>query len=58
MRKITLYISTGFVGADYETVVEVPDDIDDGELCDMAEDFLHNHIDYGWFEDTDEEEED
>lgn len=56
MRKITLYISTGFVGADYETVVEVPDDIDDGELCDMAEDFMHDHIDYGWYEDTDKDE--
>lgn len=57
MKKITFYISTDF-GADYEIVEEVPDDIGDSELCEMAEDFMHDHIDYGWYEDTDEEEED
>lgn len=57
MRKITFYISTAFVGANYETVVKVPDDTDDSELCKMAEDFMHDNIYYGWDEDTDEEEE-
>ena len=56
MRKITLYVSINTVYSDYETVVEVPDDINDGELRDMAEDFLHDYINYGWFEDTDEDE--
>ena len=56
MRKITFYVATGFVGANYEIVVEVPDDIEDSELCEMAEDFMHDHIDYGWYEDSDEDE--
>ena len=56
MRKITLYVSTISVYSDYETIVEVPDDINEGELRDMAENFLHDHTNYGWFEDTDEGE--
>ena len=54
MKKITFYIETGFVGADYEVTEEFDDDIKASELDEFAEDFLNNHINYGWFEEENE----
>ena len=50
MKKITFYIETGFVGARYEVTEEFDDDIKASELDEFAEDFLNDHIHYGWFE--------
>ena len=56
MRKITFYIETGFVGARYEVTEEFDYVIRNSELDEIAEDFLNNHISYGWFEEEKEEE--
>lgn len=53
MKKITFYIETGFVGARYEVTEEFDDDIEESELNELAEDFLNDHIRYGWFEEED-----
>lgn len=53
MKKITFYIETGFVGAHYEITEEFDNDIRESELDAFAEDFLNNHIRYGWFEEAD-----
>lgn len=55
MRKVIFCIDTGFVGCDIEEIREVPDNTPDCVLDEMAEDFLFNHIHYGWY---DEDEED
>ena len=54
MKKITFYIETGFVGADYEITQEFDDDIRESELDEFAEDFLNYHINYGWFEEEED----
>ena len=53
MKKITFYIETGFVGARYEVTEEFDDGIKVIELDEFAEDFLNDHINYGWFEEED-----
>ena len=50
MKKIKLWIDTGYVGADYEDIIEVDDDITDDELRDYVEDFVCNYISSGWEE--------
>ena len=54
MKKITFYIETGFVGAHYEVTEEFDDDIEASELDEFAEDFLNDHIRYGWFEEEED----
>ena len=56
MKKITFYIDTGFIGADYEITQEFDDDIRESELDEFAEDFSNDHIHYGWFEAEEEED--
>ena len=56
MRKITFYIETGFVGARYEVTEEFDYVIRNSELDEFAEDFLNDHISYGWFEEEEEED--
>ena len=53
MKKITFYIDTGFVGACYEVTEGFDDDVRESELDEFAEDFLNDHISYGWFEEED-----
>ena len=53
MKKITFYIETGFIGAHYEVTEEFDDDIEESELNELVEDFLNDHIRYGWFEEED-----
>ena len=50
MRSITLYVDTGFVGGDSYEDIEVPDDTTDEELDEMAQEFMNDHISYGWTE--------
>lgn len=50
MRKIKLYIETGYCGANYSEVVEVDDDTTDDELNRAAFDYMQDYIDYGWEE--------
>ena len=46
--KIRLWIETGYVGADYDEIIEVPDDTTDEELWEYAEDFVWEKISHGW----------
>lgn len=55
MKKVVFCIETGFAGCDIKEVREVPDDTPCYVLDEMAYDFLFNHINYGWY---DEDEED
>lgn len=48
MRKIKLWVKTGFVGADYEEIIEVDDDATDEEIDEEARMFLFDNISYGW----------
>ena len=50
MRKIKLWVKTGFVGADYEEIIEVDDDATDEEIDEEARMFLFDNISYGYQE--------
>jgi hypothetical protein len=50
MRRIKLYIETGFVGCRIETTIEVDDDTSDKCIDELAQDFLFEKIEYGWKE--------
>lgn len=50
MRKIKLWVETGYENAHHSLVIEVPDDIPDEVLNEMAETYMYEHIDYGWEE--------
>ena len=58
MRKVKLYVETGFVSCKHEEVVEVEDDITDEELDEMVQDFKNDCISCGWYDVEDEESED
>ena len=50
MKSITLYVESGYSSADYYETIEVPDDTTDEELDEMAQEFMNDHICYGWSE--------
>lgn len=50
MKKIRLWIETGYVGADYDEIIEVPDDVSEEELWEYAEEYVWENISYGWTE--------
>lgn len=50
MRKIKLYVETGYCGASYSEVIEVDDNTTSDELDSMAFDYMQNYIGYGWEE--------
>ena len=50
MRRITLYVETGFVGGDYCETIAVPDDTTDEELMEIAQEFMQENVSYGWTE--------
>lgn len=50
MRKIKLWVETGFAGASHEEVVEVDDDFEYEDLEELARDYMFEHIEYGWQE--------
>lgn len=58
MRKIKVYVNTGFVNAKHEETFEVEDDTTDEELDEMVEDFLNNCIEYGYYEVDENDHED
>lgn len=48
MKILKLWINTGYCGADYEEEFEVPDDYTE-EQCEIEmEQYVSNHIEYGW----------
>ena len=50
MRKISIWINTGFAGCNYEGTMEFDDSITDEQLDEEAKIFLTNNIDFGWCE--------
>lgn len=47
--KVTFWINTGFVGCDYEETIDVEDNVTEKDLEVIMQDFLINHIDYGYY---------
>lgn len=54
MKKIKLWVETGFVGATHEEIIEVDDDTTEEEIDEIALEFLHNCIEYGWSNEVEE----
>jgi len=54
MKKYKFYIETGYAGCNYEEILELDDDITEKSLEEIVNDFLINHIDYGYYEVSDE----
>lgn len=50
MRKIKLWIETGYASCDYDTIIEVDDDATEEEIDEEAYIFLFDKISYGWSE--------
>lgn len=50
MRRIKLWVETGFVGADYKEIIDVDDDATEEEIWERADMFLAENISYGWDE--------
>lgn len=48
MKKLKLWIDTGFCGGNYEDEIEVEDNITQEECETEARIFLNNHIEYGY----------
>lgn len=48
MKKLKLWIDTGFCGGKYEEEIEVDDKITEEECELEAKVFLNNHIEYGY----------
>lgn len=47
MRRIKLWVGTGFAGCDYEDTIEVDDNVTNSEIDEEARMFLFNNISYG-----------
>lgn len=50
MRKITVYIETGFAGSDRQETIEVDDDATEEEIDDIAREVFFNQCNYSWSE--------
>lgn len=48
MKILKMWIETGYVGANYEEVIEVPDDYTEEQCEEECKLFLSNYIEYGW----------
>ena len=51
-KKIKLYVSTGMVGSEIEDVIEVEDGATEEQIKEMANEWLFNTIDWGYWEDN------
>lgn len=50
MKKVKVWINTGFAGAKHQDVFEFDDDATDDEIDEEVKDWLFNKIEYGWVE--------
>ena len=55
MKKIKLWVDTGFACAVHEEIIEVDDDYSHEELDEDAQEYMFECIEYGWCE-VDEED--
>ena len=46
--KLKFRVSTGYVGSDYEQIIEYPDDITNEEIEEDFNVWVWEHIDCGW----------
>lgn len=56
MRKIKVYLETGFAGCRIEEEFEVEDDATDAQLEEQAREAIFDRVDWGWYEVLDSEE--
>ena len=57
MRKIKLWVETGIIGGEHEEIIEVKDDITEEDLDELAIEFMWDHVECGWEEVKEEEDE-
>ncbi len=57
MRKIKVYLETGFAGCRIEEEIEVEDDATDDQVEEQAHEAIFDRVDWGWYEATDSDEE-
>lgn len=50
MKKIKVWLNTGFAGCVHENEFEVDDDATEEEIEEMAKEIAFNDIDWGWSE--------
>ena len=55
MRKIRAYLNTDLVGCTFEEEFEVDNNASEDEIEEMAKEALFDHIDWGWNEVVDSE---
>lgn len=48
MKKVKVWINTGFAGAKHQDVFEYDDDVTDEEINADVMDWVFNKIEYGW----------
>lgn len=58
MKKIRMFLNTGFVGCKRSEVVEFEDEATEEEIDEYCKEWMHEHIEYGWHEETEDDNED
>lgn len=48
MKRIRVYVTTGFVGCGREEIIEVEDDCSDEEIEEFAREVMFSMIEWGW----------
>lgn len=56
MKKIKAYLHAGFAGCSIEEEFEIDDNATDAQIEEQAREAVFDHIDWGWYEATDSEE--
>lgn len=56
MKKIEVYVSTGYVGAEKKEVIEVEDALTEDEINELCMEWLWENIEFGWYEKQGEQE--
>lgn len=49
MRKIKFYLSIGYAGADYDEIMEFPDNMTDEEIDECFHEWVNGYIDAEWY---------
>jgi len=55
MRTIVVYVTTGYVGSKNEDEFEVEDDATEEEISEMAEEYISQLSESGWYEKEEKE---
>ena len=57
MRKITVWLNTGYSCCDFHETIEVEDSMSDEEIEAIAKEAAFDLIDWGWYEKKGEDDE-